>query len=289
MLMLGVMLVEENWLRFLNNLDNPFFINCPLAHSRHIRKLPQGEKVYFLIKAPVRKIAGHGFYKSFEDLTLEQAWKKWGRANGYPDKLTFSIEMGIDEACFETALLGNIQFDRCSFYPEETWFTPENADLEIPPELGLIKYFNRDVILVDGPRRTHSQKLMFSAVDPRKRTPQKTGRDNFTNSVFRAYNGKCAVTGETHPGILKAVYIQPRVNEDSDHVQNGILLRRDFAALFEDGLISIDPQGKLLVSPFLKSTMYEPWADSWLSLPRDNLESPSPSALDFHWKYVFRS
>lgn len=67
-----------------------FFINNPVPDEVNfwtptpwnIRKLTEGDTTLFLLKSPFRKICGYGSFKYYENLSIEEAWLKFGSGNG---------------------------------------------------------------------------------------------------------------------------------------------------------------------------------------------------------------
>lgn len=66
--------------------------------------------------------------------------------------------------------------------------------------------------------------------------------DEFRQRVFAAYEGRCAVTGVDVSHSLKAVHVVPPSEGGPDAITNGVLLRKDLAAMFENGVIAFDEQ-----------------------------------------------
>ena len=78
---------------------------------------------------------------------------------------------------------------------------------------------------------------------------------HFSDKVWRAWNGQCAVTGVECNGLLVASHIFPwsRSNpEQKTEPENGLLLSSPLDALFDRGLIGFTDQGRLLKSPVLQ-------------------------------------
>lgn len=53
------------------------------------------------------------------------------------------------------------------------------------------------------------------------------------------YNHSCCICGEKIVEVLEAAHILEYRSKKSNHVQNGLLLRRDFHRLFDLGLITV--------------------------------------------------
>lgn len=80
----------------------------------------------------------------------------------------------------------------------------------------------------------------------------------------------------------------------SNHVQNGLLLTKEFHTLFDLGYIAITPDHEVLVSPTLKrdwrnGKRYYPFDHAKLVvLPKQKELCPSAKALEWHLANVFR-
>ena len=101
-------------------------------------------------------------------------------------------------------------------------------------------------------------------------------------------NHCCCVTGETCPEVLEAAHIQPHINAESDHPQNGLPLRLDLHALFDAGLITLDDQLRVKVSSHLRADAYGQLADTRVKVPVNLAHQPSRAALAHHWQFIFR-
>jgi hypothetical protein len=64
----------------------------------------------------------------------------------------------------------------------------------------------------------------------------------FRAAVRAAYGDRCAISGCDISEALEAAHIDPYENPSQHHPGNGLLLRRDLHALFDRGLIGIEPE-----------------------------------------------
>lgn len=79
----------------------------------------------------------------------------------------------------------------------------------------------------------------------------------FSEAIRRNYIGRCAVTSCNTAEALEAAHIRVLNGSDDNHPSNGILLRRDIHALFDELLITFTPDGKAIeVSPWLTDPTY---------------------------------
>jgi hypothetical protein len=111
------------------------------------------------------------------------------------------------------------------------------------------------------------------------------GQGKFRESLLKAYQGKCAVSGCDAESALEAAHLISYLGKQTNHVQNGILLRADIHTLFDLDLIGIDPRTlKLCLAPPLTDTSYSELEGCELALPLISGVAPSPEALKERWK-----
>ena len=55
---------------------------------------------------------------------------------------------------------------------------------------------------------------------------EREGQGAFRVRLLRAYEGRCAITGEHTEPVLDAAHIQPYLGPGSNHIQNGLLLTK---------------------------------------------------------------
>ena len=81
-----VVAVTDNlWFYQLKTSNDLNEINFWTPTPWNPRQLTKGDKWFFLLKAPIRKIAGYGHFVRYEELTLDQAWDKYKTSNGCRD------------------------------------------------------------------------------------------------------------------------------------------------------------------------------------------------------------
>jgi putative restriction endonuclease len=122
---------------------------------------------------------------------------------------------------------------------------------------------------------------------------EREGQGTFRLRLLDAYGGRCAVTGEHTEPVLDAAHIQPYLGPSSNHVQNGILLTKEFHALFDRGYVGVTPDHEIRVSERLRTDWhnghrYYPFdRKKLLTLPDEPAFRPSPEALEWHLDHIF--
>jgi integrase len=109
----------------------------------------------------------------------------------------------------------------------------------------------------------------------------------FKKMILEAYEGTCAVTGETTEAVLEACHIQNFINEESDNYQNGLLLRVDIHRLFDKGLIQLNEDYTLSVSSRVVSDYYQLYNGTKLILPKNKNWLPSKKVLRYRNENYF--
>ena len=92
------------------------------------------------------------------------------------------------------------------------------------------------------PRTTEAERLVV----------QRVGQDIFRNGLLEYWEGRCAVTGMAVRELLRASHIKPWADCATDaerlDVYNGFLLEARVDALFDQGFVTVDDEGGVVVS-----------------------------------------
>ncbi|MCK1981982.1 MULTISPECIES: phage lytic cycle repressor MrpR family protein [Peribacillus] len=134
----------------------------------------------------------------------------------------------------------------------------------------IVDYINNDFELVN------EDEIDIEVITKKKRIDAPVFRD----LVMSVYD-KCTITGENVHITLEACHIQPYINRESNHIQNGLLLRVDIHKLFDNGLIIIDDNYTVRISPLLSSDYYQSLNGKRIHLPKDKRFYPSKKALGY--------
>ena len=112
------------------------------------------------------------------------------------------------------------------------------------------------------------------------------GQPKFRKKLFRAYAGKCAFTGTSLADVLEAAHIIPYNGLSTNHVTNGLLLRSDIHALFDLGLLSINPKDFRIycAKQIRREPMYAELNGKPLRVPEKAMQKPNQDALRNHFE-----
>jgi hypothetical protein len=111
------------------------------------------------------------------------------------------------------------------------------------------------------------------------------GQPAFRRALLEAYEGRCAITGCSAPQALEAAHIFPYLGTETNAVVNGLVLRADLHALFDQGLIRIDASSLTVqVHPGIKDMEYRKLHGTVLRAPCLAACRPDLGALERHFR-----
>jgi hypothetical protein len=125
----------------------------------------------------------------------------------------------------------------------------------------------------------------IAAITERRRVTQsvleRPCQTRFRRSVLEAYRSECLITQERIPETLEAAHIIPVGYRGADTVGNGICLRSDIHSLFDSGHLRIKPQGQLVLSDAMHTSLNYHNLPPLIHIPHFVL----PDALEWRWRY----
>jgi putative restriction endonuclease len=278
-----------------------------------MKQLLPGEPIFFRLKKPDYAIAGYGFFAHFDVVDLHTAWTTFGWKNGDPDKQRFFARIGgyrrVDLLAHSVAAapIGCTILRDATFWPESRWI-PWGAPEGWAPNIVQGKTEKDETraarlaatILTDARRVPDDLAGRFALLDVDDRSwalreiANREGQGTFRLRLLSAYEGQCAITGEHTAPVLDAAHIQPYLGPGSNHVQNGLLLTKEFHALFDEGYVAVTPDYEVRVSERLRADWkngkrYYPYHGQHLiHLPAGQEHRPSRDALAWHLEHVFK-
>jgi putative restriction endonuclease len=284
--------------------------------TRPLKRMSPGAPVFFRLKSPANAVAGYGFFAHFSVLGLQEAWDCFDWKNGDPDVIGFLLRIGryrgVDllDARAPQAPIGCTVLRDARFWPRSDWMPwgegqgwPRNVvqgRTEDDPVRAreLLDRVTRDSMHIatlaewaDGYELVAADQRRFAET----RLMVREGQGSFRSRLIDAYQGRCAITGEHTVPVLDAAHIQPYLGPQSNHVQNGILLTKEFHALFDRGYVTITPEYVVRVSPRLRDTwhngvrFYGYDDQPLIALPGREAEKPSRRALAWHGEVPFKA
>lgn len=290
--MFAISPTDKNWFDYLKENELNSYVNFWTPTPWNITGLKIGDRLYFMLKSPIRKVGGFGEFVEYKNITAETAWNEFGYRNGRESKANFlsSIQQYIDKHSSKyggqklDALnykIGCIVLRNCEFWDEDEYRFPENFGLSFPPQVVTIKYYKEyDPFLVN-----QDQIFSFSLVEQLREQNKylvniRNGQNIFKSRILKAYSNKCCITGEEIPELLEAAHIQNYRNSNSNHIQNGLLLRIDIHRLFDNNLLFIDKNYIIHISNLVVNKTYRQYHGCKIQLPSVLSDHPSTEALE---------
>ena len=307
---------DQAWFEFLSSqatagrLDEANFWSP--KSLRPLKRMRPGEPVFLRLKKPSDAIAGFGFFAHFSVLSLAEAWEFFGWKNGDASELSFLGRLGkyrgVDllDPSTTRAPLGCTVLRDLSLWPRERWIpwgqemgwsrnvvrgSTETDPVRASRLLGEILYDHLE------PPAELVQPFELVDVDRRRlvesRSVAREGQGTFRARLLDAYGRRCAITGERTEPVLDAAHIQPYLGPRSNHMQNGLILTKEFHTLFDRGYVTVTPDSTVRISGRLREDWengrryYEFDGRSLARLPDQAGMRPSREALEWHGEQVF--
>ncbi len=297
--------IHQEWFKALQQGEQHEEVNFWTPYPEETNALKKGEPVYFLLEGGEAQIAGHGVFERYEQMTLYAAWDRFGAANGVGSFREFKDRMSQSGVRGE---LGCVILRTPEFWGPQEFVSLNKYGVTLEASARPVFTFKgqppwllkrKRVVRTTQKRKrsapteaTPIELTPFTLVDgpmadrEARRSQQEDIPSEFEERLRSAYRRSCCITGETCLAALKATHIQPYVNPDSDHVQNGLLLRADLHALFAAGLITITHQHRVRTNIRLPES-YQQFQYARIKLPAEKAYWPSQEALAFHQKEIF--
>ncbi len=273
-----------------------------------MKRMEPGEPVFFRGKRRRPYIVGYGFFARYAVIPVELAWETFGWKNGADAPTNFYRNIagyrGHDVSAPEHVgrLLGCNLLRDARFWPETRWI-PWGAAEGWKPNIQkgkvendatrasvLLRQVKLDAAAVPGdlaPRPVFRLLDLDERSRRERRVADREGQGLFRLSLLDAYGNACAVTGEHTEPVLDAAHIQDYLGPASNHVQNGLLLTKEWHALYDRGLVTVTPDYEVRVSQRIRDTWnnghrYYGYDRRPLRLPENPALHPSREALDWH-------
>lgn len=115
---------------------------------------------------------------------------------------------------------------------------------------------------------------------------RRRGQQAFREALIQRYEGRCVVTGCDVVYVLEAAHIIPYQGSDTNHPENGLLLRADIHTLFDLGLLAIGADLRVILHSCLLTSTHSDLQGRQLILPADSFKKPSLNALALHLQWA---
>jgi putative restriction endonuclease len=298
--MFAIAPTDHDW--FERMRDGPIgrIVNFWTPTPWNVKGLQPGDRLYFMLKAPVRKIGGFGTFIRYADMSASDAWVTYGLGNGVDshNQLVKKIEQFAQKrsqnyVSTSNPTIGCIELSDVVTLDNDLFFSPDKFGHSFPRQVVKLKYFTAADNFAPTFDISSSPVLPFALITGKakykpSRRKDRPGQSIFREEILKNYLYQCCVTGEGVVELLEASHIQPFIDIRSNHSQNGLCLRVDLHRLFDEGLITITEQNTLVVSKKLAGTSYADMKGAAVHVPKDASKYPSQTALQFHRAEVFR-
>jgi putative restriction endonuclease len=302
---LRIAITDNHWFRFLRARPGIDEVNFWKPGGRQgFRALDPGELLLFKLHSPEDYIVGGGVFLHFTFLPYTLAWETFQEKNGVAslDEMRRRIEHYRHESVDLNARIGCILLREPFFFPNDLW-------IPSPPDFGRSIQQGKNFDTASGTGRwlweQITARLPAATVaapglaaeprpifgDPRLYRPR-LGQGTFRILVTDNYQRRCAVTGEKALPVLDAAHIRPVTEGGQHRLDNGLLLRTDVHRLYDNGYVTVTPDGRFLVSHRLKTDFdngepYMPFHGQKIWMPGDPVSRPDREALEWHSEAVF--
>jgi putative restriction endonuclease len=299
MTMFAISPTDIEWFKFLRTEGLNSEINFWTPTPWNVSRLASGDKLYFMLKSPIRKIGGYGQFVEYKNMSVNDAWNKYGFKNGCTSKQElidrldkYKASNSSDERSVTDSEIGCIVLTNAVYFDDDKFLDLDNYEIDFSRFIVKIKYYNEnDPLEIVTQSSVREFELLPTTLEKLKKSrlvTERKGQGNFRAIITTAYSNKCCISNETTPELLEAAHIQPYFDENSNHVKNGLLLRVDLHKLYDNGLLYIDETFKIHISPEVKSEYYQKLNGAAIRLPDNNNLHPSIEALKSK-KFEFRN
>lgn len=296
-------ITDRDWFEFLASRPALDEINFwQPGGNRHFRVLKPGELFLFKLHSPDNFIVGGALFAHSSILPLSLAWESFGAANGARSLSEMRVRVAKYRRQTEDRTndyaIGCIILEQPFFLKPELWIpVPDDwkgnivqgrsYDLSVQPGLAMWVQLQSAMPLAVADSDAQAHYGNPQIILPR------LGQGSFRVLVTDAYERRCAVTGEKTLPALDAAHIKPYSENGQHLISNGVLLRRDLHALFDNGYITITPDLHVEVSRRIKEE-FENGRDYYrhhggsIRLPTHASHRPSQEFLEWHNVNVYR-
>ena len=255
-------ITDKEWFDLLSKQNSVHEVNFwQPSGNIQFRALEPGELFLFKLHSPYDFIVGGGIFAHSSILPISLAWEAFGLANG---------AVSLLDMRFRVEKYRRQPEDRISDYPigcillEEPFFLPKELWIPVPNDWksNIVRGRRYDVSTQPGISLWKSvEEVMQYSISVREESPRygteqvilpRLGQGSFRVLVTDAYARRCAISKERTLPALDAAHIKPFSENGPHEVNNGLLLRRDIHALFDQGYITISPTYSIEVSKRIK-------------------------------------
>lgn len=305
---LYVGVTDYDWFKILKR-ENCEEVNFWKPGGRtNFKALNPGDLFLFKLHSPQDYIVGGGFFLKFSILPASLAWDTFGIANGALSLAELKDRVykykKSNHFTDPDPNIGCIILSMPFYFEEQEWI-PVPQDWNYNIVQGKLydteSFAGRSLYKQVSERLNKENRIAASvgveSVQNRYGKEQiirpRIGQGAFKVLITDAYHRRCAITGEKTLPVLEAAHIKPYSQNGPHEINNGLLLRKDFHALFDRGYITIDKNLTIEVSHRIKEDFgngkeyYAHHGSKLLILPENKDHLPDPYYLEWHNENVY--
>jgi Predicted restriction endonuclease len=285
---------DKEWFNYLitNNLltDVNFW-----TKRRNNLKIQEGDVFFF--KTSDQEILGMADVKSYEkSLSINDTWLRFGSKNGVNNLKELESKLKNTLGISEYEKISVIILDNLVKFKQPIKL--KNVGLE---KIQVMKYIGDDKIkqiLEEANIVKGNQNINLDSVDPKFQkslTKHRLFQHELRKLVLKKYNNKCLICGIDNENLLKVSHIKPVKDspEYAGKIDNTLLLCSLHDSLFDSGLISIDKNGKILISDELRKTNSDRLIKEIEDLEKSQIERElgldfESEFFEYHRKNIFK-
>jgi putative restriction endonuclease len=296
-------LTDTEWFENLRSLQ-PDEVNFWKPSGRAFKALEPGAPFLFKLRR-ARYIVGGGYFIRFTQLPVEITWDIFGQKNGLPDYESFraAIQDYRQWQSNPRPEVGSIVLSAPFFLDEDDWIPqPEDWSSNLVQGKG---YDTDDPIgaavwaMVEARLQRMPAQVELEKTDDESSNrysiglaKHRLGQGAFRVLVTEAYNRCCAFTNERTLPALVAGHIKPYAKSGPHDVRNGVLMRADLHALFDQGYMTITEDYIIEVSPRIKEEYengraYYALHGNRIRLPEQVSDYPDAKYIRWHNENVY--
>lgn len=146
--MFALGMTDVDWFNYLRDLQLTQNVNYWTPTPWGVSKLQGGDIWCFMLKSPIRKIGGYGYFRRYLRLPLDEAWETYGFCNGCANK--FGLQQRIAKYVRKNVgseiepnnhIIGCIELADCVFWSDSQFLRPDTLGLEFGKQTMKFKYF----------------------------------------------------------------------------------------------------------------------------------------------------
>ena len=297
---LYVGVTDNDWFRFLAE-KQPDEVNFwRPGGGREFRAVQPGAPFLFKLHSPLNFIVGGGFFVRHSSLPLSIAWKAFGEKNG-TDSLN-RLRQLINKKRSNPErdpVIGCTILTEPFFLPEYDWIpSPSTWASNIVSGKTYTSGAPEFSTLWDFALQKSSSSFDIAdsnavPLDERRYGDEYIARARLGQGAFRvlvmdAYHRRCSMTGEKVLPVLEAAHIKPYAEDGPHRISNGMFLRSDLHALFDQGYLTVSPDHHIEVSRRIREDFnngkhyYSLHGRELTILPERMENHPAREYLDWH-------